>query len=47
MCLIILYEELFIKYLRLNNSESIPTSEKMIHKGKVILCKKTVSSCLD
>jgi hypothetical protein len=44
MCLILLYEELFIKYLRLNNSESISISEKMIHKEKVIICIKTVSS---
>jgi len=47
MCLIILYEELFIKYLRLNNSGSISTSVKMIHKEKVLLCIKTVSSRLD
>ena len=45
MCLITLYEELFIKYLRLNHSESISTSEKkIIYKEKVILCIKTVSS---
>ena len=30
MCLITLYEELFIKYLRLNHSESISTSEKKL-----------------
>jgi len=47
MCLIILYEALFIKYLRLNNSESLSTSEKMSRKEKVVLCIKIVSSRLD